>query len=165
MDEYNDNDDFSALRNTIHTLKSEINDLRQLVGFLKNEINQSRNEVKLSRSGMHKLSSNFLFNNNIASYKTPIVSLTKEILNKIIAGARANGGNVAGGAPYLVGENGPEVFIPHSGGYINNNNSTKANNIKIEMHINTSDMGSFQKSKNQIIAEVAGRIAHATRNL
>ena len=31
---------------------------------------------------------------------------------------RAMGGNVAGGAPYVVGENGPELFIPAGGGRI-----------------------------------------------
>lgn len=35
-----------------------------------------------------------------------------------IAGARANGGNVSGNRPYLVGENGPELMVPGGSGTI-----------------------------------------------
>jgi len=35
-----------------------------------------------------------------------------------IGGARANGGPVSGGVPYLVGERGPELFMPNSSGSI-----------------------------------------------
>ena len=33
---------------------------------------------------------------------------------------RASGGSVGGGQPYMVGERGPELFVPHSGGTIRN---------------------------------------------
>jgi hypothetical protein len=36
----------------------------------------------------------------------------------VVDGARANGGSVANGRPYLVGENGPEIFVPKSAGGI-----------------------------------------------
>jgi phage-related minor tail protein len=36
----------------------------------------------------------------------------------IVAGKRANGGPVAGGSTYLVGERGPELFTPSSSGNI-----------------------------------------------
>ena len=36
----------------------------------------------------------------------------------ISIGARAGGGPVASGSPYVVGEEGPELFVPHSNGYI-----------------------------------------------
>lgn len=39
-----------------------------------------------------------------------------------IAGARADGGPVAGGRPYLVGERGPELFTPRASGRITPNN-------------------------------------------
>jgi len=39
-------------------------------------------------------------------------------------GARASGGSVNGGSPYLVGERGPEMFVPNSGGRIVNGHNT-----------------------------------------
>lgn len=38
-----------------------------------------------------------------------------------VAGARASGGPVSGGSAYLVGEKGPELFTPGSGGFITPN--------------------------------------------
>lgn len=44
---------------------------------------------------------------------------------RLVAGARANGGPVTGGRPYIVGENGPELFVPGmSGGIIPNSGVT-----------------------------------------
>lgn len=39
-----------------------------------------------------------------------------------LGGTRAQGGNVGGGQEYLVGENGPEIFRPNTGGRIIPNN-------------------------------------------
>ena len=44
-------------------------------------------------------------------------------LGKVFGGARANGGPVSMGKAYLVGERGPELFVPNSSGYINANKS------------------------------------------
>jgi hypothetical protein len=44
-------------------------------------------------------------------------------LGKVFGGARANGGPVSMGNAYLVGERGPELFVPNSSGYINANKS------------------------------------------
>lgn len=35
-----------------------------------------------------------------------------------ILGGRATGGGVSGGSPYMVGEQGPEMFVPNTNGYI-----------------------------------------------
>ena len=39
---------------------------------------------------------------------------------------RANGGPVASGTPYLVGERGPELFMPNTGGSVVNNNDLRS---------------------------------------
>ena len=39
---------------------------------------------------------------------------------------KAGGGSVNGGTPYLVGERGPEMFVPNSGGRIVNGHNTKS---------------------------------------
>ena len=44
-------------------------------------------------------------------------------LGKVFGGARANGGPVSMGKSYLVGERGPELFVPQASGYINPNAS------------------------------------------
>ena len=44
-------------------------------------------------------------------------------INKI--GTRADGGPVTAGSPYLVGEEGPELFSPNSSGFITDTSSTK----------------------------------------
>ena len=41
-------------------------------------------------------------------------------------GKRANGGPVSTGAPYLVGERGPELFVPGTGGSVVNNNDLRS---------------------------------------
>jgi tape measure domain-containing protein len=41
-------------------------------------------------------------------------------------GARANGGPVTGGSPYVVGERGPELFVPGTGGSVVSNNDLRS---------------------------------------
>ncbi len=45
------------------------------------------------------------------------------IFGSLFGGARADGGPVAGGVPYLVGERGPELFVPKSSGTVMPNGS------------------------------------------
>jgi len=47
---------------------------------------------------------------------------TGAVGGSIHIGARASGGDVAGGAPYLVGEQGPELMIPKTSGTVIPNN-------------------------------------------
>ena len=47
---------------------------------------------------------------------------TGEVGGSILIGTRASGGDVAGGSPYLVGEQGPELMIPKSNGTVIPNN-------------------------------------------
>lgn len=52
-----------------------------------------------------------------------------------IAGARASGGPVRGGLPYLVGERGPEVVVPSSSGNVVPNHMLGGNGaVKVEIH-------------------------------
>lgn len=54
-------------------------------------------------------------------YKIPITEIAPNVRWEI-ANARATGGPVAGGTPYLVGEKGPELFVPTGNGMIVPNN-------------------------------------------
>lgn len=59
----------------------------------------------------------------------------KRKISEITSGGRAMGGPVAQGRSYLVGENGPELFTPASGGSISSNAGTTTN-ITISGSIN-----------------------------
>lgn len=78
--------------------------------------------------------------------------------------ARAMGGPVSGGQPYLVGERGPEVFVPSGSGSITPNHALGATVINITVHMTGSgDPGSMQRSGQQIASEIARRIETAKR--
>ena len=47
---------------------------------------------------------------------------TGESYGSIMIGARAGGGDITGGSPYLVGENGPELVVPKGNGTVIPNN-------------------------------------------
>lgn len=47
-------------------------------------------------------------------------------LPQMSLGGRASGGNVNANQPYLVGERGPELFVPSSAGNVMNNSNTKS---------------------------------------
>jgi len=58
-------------------------------------------------------------------------------LGGLFGGARAEGGPVSGGTPYLVGEKGPEIFVPNSSGGIipNNRMPSNDNGMTIIQHL------------------------------
>jgi len=56
----------------------------------------------------------------------------------IVAGRRANGGPVANGSTYLVGERGPELFTPSSSGNITPNNAMGGGNT-VTINVNGGD--------------------------
>jgi len=80
-----------------------------------------------------------------------------------IGGARAAGGPVDAGTPYLVGEQGPELFVPNSSGAIAPNASLGAR--AITLNVQTQDAGSFLKSESQIAAMLSRALARGQRNL
>ena len=41
----------------------------------------------------------------------------------MVAGAKASGGPVSANSPYIVGERGPELFVPHASGSIVSNSN------------------------------------------
>ena len=58
-------------------------------------------------------------------------------LETVIGGNRAAGGPVSGGTPYIVGEKGPELFVPGSSGNIVPNN--KMGGVNIVVNVDASD--------------------------
>jgi phage-related minor tail protein len=95
----------------------------------------------------------------------PIESALTSIAGSLlpIGGARAAGGPVDAGTPYLVGEQGPEVFVPNSAGAIAPNASLAPR--AITLNVQTPDAGSFLKSESQIAAMLSRALARGQRNM
>jgi hypothetical protein len=78
-----------------------------------------------------------------------------------VDGARAMGGPVTGGQSYLVGENGPEIFVPNSSGQINNDPSSGGGGVTVHQTINLS-AGVSQTVRAEVIGMMP-RIMEATK--
>ena len=64
--------------------------------------------------------------------------------------AMASGGSVAKGKPYLVGERGPELFIPNQQGQITQNaRGMGGESVNVSFNINTIDSRGFEEALNE----------------
>jgi len=94
----------------------------------------------------------------------PIENALTSIASAIlpVGGARAAGGPVAAGTPYLVGEEGPELFTPATAGAITPNTALRPS---ITLNVTARDAQSFLKSESQIAAMLSRALARGQRNL
>jgi phage-related minor tail protein len=77
-------------------------------------------------------------------------------------GARAAGGPVNAGGAYLVGERGPELFMPRQGGEI----GVGGGAVNVHFHFaEASDASSVARHQGQIAAQIARAVAYGRRNL
>ncbi len=58
---------------------------------------------------------------NMAAVASQGAAVLSQLTSVTLSGARANGGPVGGGRAYLVGERGPEIFVPGATGQITSN--------------------------------------------
>ncbi|HII3728067.1 TPA: phage tail length tape measure family protein, partial [Pasteurella multocida] len=58
---------------------------------------------------------------NMAAVATAGANVLNQLTSITLSGARAMGGPVGGGRAYLVGEKGPEIFVPGASGQITSN--------------------------------------------
>jgi hypothetical protein len=83
-------------------------------------------------------------------------------LGAAAVGARANGGPVSADAPYLVGERGPELFVPNTTGkIISNEQMSKNNGLVVNQTINVTT-GVQQTVRAEIIS-LMPQIANAAK--
>ncbi|GJL92779.1 phage tail tape measure C-terminal domain-containing protein [Hyphococcus sp.] len=98
-----------------------------------------------------------------ALVRQPIQNLLTNALTGAFGGGRANGGFVAPGQSFLVGERGPELFTPHGVGNIRPLNASGMTvNISLP---GVSDAQSFRRSETQIAAALARAVGRGQRNL
>ncbi len=83
---------------------------------------------------------------------------------------RAAGGPVSAGQPFLVGERGPELFVPPRTGRVIPNGDLAAaaagaggRSINVVMNIQTPDANSFQRSQSQILKAANRELARTER--
>lgn len=96
-----------------------------------------------------------------------IGSLTNIATSALGLPGRSTGGPVSSGRPYLVGENGPEIFVPTTSGAIDNGRGRSG--ASINMTINVSDNGygsapdALNRSSRHMARAVRGALARADR--
>ena len=98
----------------------------------------------------------------------PIEGVLSSLVSSLlpIGGARAAGGPVDAGLAYLVGEQGPELFVPRgAGSIVPNGASAGAARPQIVLNVNARDAQSFLKSETQIAAMLSRALARGQRNL
>ncbi|MCH9753531.1 MAG: hypothetical protein K0T99_01355 [Alphaproteobacteria bacterium] len=162
--------------NLNRSLRSQVNHLLKAYSKLKSVIKSSEATSKRLSSNLGPLQSKLSGLNSLANtmlksgsknigqaimggasgQNLDISSIGANIMRSIMGGARATGGNVSQGVPYVVGERGAEIFTPSSSGNIAPSNAfgTKRS-VNVVMNINTPDLGSFQKSESQIVSQIA----------
>jgi phage-related minor tail protein len=103
--------------------------------------------------------------------KTILEELAKLALDRVFGqagdvslfGGRANGGSVNAGGAYLVGERGPELFVPRQGGEIT---SANGGAVTVNFHFASgADANAIARNQGQIAAALARAVAYGRRNL
>ncbi len=84
-------------------------------------------------------------------------------LNALSLPGRATGGPVSSGAPYLVGERGPELFVPQAYGRVEplQGGGNRAVNITINMQGGSSEPRHMARSANQVAVAVRRAMAQS----
>ncbi len=106
----------------------------------------------------------------IRSFVTdPLIAFAKDIIgNAGFGGARAGGGPVSPRRAYLVGERGPEMFVPGASGAIAPlEPQARASTIRpsVTVNVSTPDASGFLRGEGQIAAAMARALARSRRNL
>lgn len=104
----------AALRVTGSLVSTLISNFARLVDFLDDVLTKIKQFVDYVRNN-------------------PIVSGISGVIDRIFGGGRATGGAVTQGTAYVVGERGPELFVPNMSGTIVPNNAMGGNTINISV--------------------------------
>lgn len=101
--------------------------------------------------------------------KTILEELAKVALNQVFGGktpffgARANGGAVNAGGAYLVGERGPEWFVPNQSGSVA---PQGGGGVSVNFYLSGgADASAIARHQGQIAASIARAVAYGRRNL
>jgi len=97
----------------------------------------------------------------------PLNQLMDNVLSNLpFSGARADGGPVTPGGAYLVGERGPEMFVPSSAGAISPNGADALPRIVVNFNLGPgADARSIEQSQSRISTALAKAVAKGSRHL
>lgn len=90
-------------------------------------------------------------------------SFLTSLLGSLFGGFRAGGGPVVPDRAYVVGENGPELFVPPGAGDVLPGVSSAASAPSITVNVSTPDVAGFRRSQGQVTAAMARALAAARR--
>jgi len=116
-------------------LSGLITGFSKLVGFIQNVIDKIKKLIELIKSN-------------------PLVQGIGNLISSAFGGGRAVGGSVASNTGYMVGERGPEMFVPNSGGKIVPNNRLGGQTINITVNGAIDPIGTART-----ISDILGREA------
>lgn len=85
----------------------------------------------------------------------------ENVLGDVFGGARAGGGLVAPGTPYLVGERGPELFVPAQSGGIA---SPSARPVTVNISMTSGAGDALGRSEAQLAGALRRALTRAERN-
>ncbi|MFA5120010.1 hypothetical protein [Zavarzinia sp.] len=85
------------------------------------------------------------------------------LLGSLFGGFRAGGGPVSPDRAYVVGENGPELFVPDGAGAVQAGAATGDATPRITVNISTPDIASFRQSQGQVAAAMVRALGAARR--
>ena len=140
---------FEAIGNTIKTgvvdgITAAIDQTRTLGEVASNVLRTIANQ--LLRLGVNQLFSAFNFGGGGGEGSTgPNVDLVGEYMEK-----RALGGPVAAGRPYMVGERGPELFVPGAQGNIVPNNAMGSTSVVVNVDASGTEVQGNQGNADQL---------------
>lgn len=86
----------------------------------------------------------------------------------LLGGARANGGPVAAGTSYLVGERGPELFTPNTGGQISSNDRLVSGGGETSIYIDargSTDPAATEAAVDRALAALAPALMGGTQRM
>ncbi|MCF4166471.1 hypothetical protein L2U69_12525 [Zavarzinia compransoris] len=87
-----------------------------------------------------------------------------DLVSALFGGFRASGGPVRPDRAYVVGENGPELFVPDGSGEVVPGTASAAQVMpRVTVNITTPDADSFRRSQGQVTAAMARALAAARR--
>lgn len=95
-----------------------------------------------------------------------IGSFASSLFGGMFGGARADGGPVTAGTPYLVGERGPEIVVPKSSGTVLPNGTGTGGSITINQNFSgVRDAQGVRQAGSRAAADAARALRHAQRNM
>jgi phage-related minor tail protein len=137
--------------------------MRETAGTIEDTLVKATRTGRLSFGDMARSIAADLSRIAIRQFVTqPLTNVLTSVLTSAFGGARADGGPVDRGRAYLVGERGPELFVPGASGAILPDARRGGGGVTI--NVQARDVESFRRSQSQIAGMMQRLAARGGRN-